>query len=81
MRRLLGTELNRIAKTLTQEDTYEPAIAASFCDAAILEHSRYGDYVRDIGNRFHELASVISNLNTRTSAVELCAPSTVGATR
>jgi multidrug resistance protein MdtO len=74
MRRLLGSELNRIAKTLTQEDTYEPAIAASFCDAAILEHSRYGDYVRDTGNRFHELASVISNLNTRSRTVELCAP-------
>jgi multidrug resistance protein MdtO len=47
MRRVLAAELNRIAKTLAQEDTYGPVLVSNFFHPDILEHSRYGDYVRN----------------------------------
>ena len=58
MRRALSAELNRMATTLAQEDTYGPALVSSFFDRDILDHSRYADYVRNTGDRFHELVTI-----------------------
>lgn len=69
MRGALAAELNRIAKTLAQEDTYGSALVSNFFHSDILEQSRYGEYVRNTNERFHELVSVISNLNTRGGTV------------
>jgi hypothetical protein len=65
MRRSLAAELNRIAETLAQENTYGPAFVCSSFHRDILEQSRYGDYFRNTCDRFDELVSVISNLKTR----------------
>jgi len=77
MRRALASELNRMSETLAHEDTddtYEPATDSSLFRSDILEQSRYSDYVRITLDRFHELVSVISQLNSRT--VEISAPLT-----
>lgn len=75
MRRALAAQLNRMAKTLAQEDTYRPALVSRFFHPNILEHPRYGDYVRNTSDRFRELVSVISTSNTRSRTVALRAPS------
>ncbi len=75
IRRALSAELNRMAVTLGQEDTYGAALASSFFDREILDHSRYADYDRNTGDRFHELVTLVSSLNTRSRAVELYAQS------
>jgi hypothetical protein len=55
MRRALAAELNRMAETLAQEDTYGSAFVCSFFHPDILEQSRYGDYFRNTDDRFQEL--------------------------
>ena len=69
MRRALAAELNRMAEILAQGLTYGPALVSSFFHHDILEHSRYGDYVRNTADRFHELISVISSLHTLSTKV------------
>ncbi len=60
MKRALAAELNRISEALVHEKAYEPATVSFSPD--ILEQWRYGDYVRNTRDRFHELARVISDL-------------------
>jgi multidrug resistance protein MdtO len=74
MRRAVAAELNRMSETLAQEDTYGPATVSSLFRSDILERSRYGDYVRNTRDRYYELASVISDLNTSSRTAGLSAP-------
>ncbi len=71
----MAAELNRMSETLGHEDTYEPATVSSLFRPDILAQSRYSDYVRNTRDRFHELVSVISHLNTPRRTVEPSAPS------
>jgi len=59
----IATELNSMAEVVTTKTTYVPAHAGSFLDAAILDHPRYGEYVRNTVNRFGELQEVILSLS------------------
>jgi multidrug resistance protein MdtO len=76
MRRALAAELNRMSETVAHEDTYVPATVSSLLSPDILEQSCYSDHVRNTRDRFYELVSVISNLNS-PSAVGLSSPSMV----
>ena len=75
MRRVLAAELNHIAKTLIQEETEGTPLVSRFFHPDLPEHSRYGDYVRNTGARFQELANVMTSLNTSSHTVALCVPS------
>jgi multidrug resistance protein MdtO len=67
MRRAFVAELNTMADAVAQRATYKPALARSFSDEAILDHPRYGEYVRNTINRFGELKGIVSNLNSELS--------------
>jgi len=75
MRRAMASELNHLAKTLAQEGTYQPALASSFVYPEILEHSEYGDYVRNTADRFRDFVNIISSLNSPSRTVSVYAPS------
>ena len=62
MRRAFATELNTMAEVVTAKTTYVSALADSFSDVATLDHPRYGEYVRNMVNRFGELQEVILSL-------------------
>jgi len=66
MRGAIATELNTMAEVVTAKTTYVPARAGSFLDAAILDHPRYGEYIRNTVNRFGELQEVILNLSAES---------------
>ena len=57
MRRVLAGELKRMSETPT------PILFILF-DPDTLRNTRYGDYVRTTRDRFQELVSVTSHLNT-----------------
>jgi multidrug resistance protein MdtO len=68
MRRAFAAELNTMADGAAQKGTYKPALASSFPDMSILDHPRYGEYVRNTVNRFGELQGIVSSLNGESSA-------------
>jgi multidrug resistance protein MdtO len=68
MRRAFATELNTMAEAVAQKTTYKPALASSFSDGTILDHPRYGEYVRNTVNRFRDLQGIVSSLNGESSA-------------
>jgi multidrug resistance protein MdtO len=67
MRRAFAAELNTMADAVAQKATYKPALASSFSDGTILDHPRYGEYVRNTVNRFGELQGIVSTLNGESS--------------
>jgi multidrug resistance protein MdtO len=67
MRRAFAAELNTMADAVAQKATYKPALAGSFSDGTILDHPRYGEYVRNTINRFGELQGIVSSLNGEPS--------------
>ena len=75
MRDALAAELNRIAKTVAQQETYGPALVSGFFHPDLLDQSRYGEYVRNSADRFREFVNIISGLNTLSRTVNLYAPS------
>jgi hypothetical protein len=75
MRSKLAAKLDHLAETLVHDDAYWPAPSCSFAHPDLFQQSIYGDYVRNARDRFHELVSIISNLNIRSRTVELRAPS------
>jgi multidrug resistance protein MdtO len=68
MRRALAAELNTMADAVAQKATYKPALAGTVSDGTILDHPRYGEYVRNTVNRFVELQGIVSSLNGESSA-------------
>jgi multidrug resistance protein MdtO len=68
MRRAFATELNTMADAVGQKATYKPGLASGFSDGTILDHPRYGEYVRNTVNRFGELQGIVSSLNAEPSA-------------
>jgi multidrug resistance protein MdtO len=68
MRRAFATELNTMAEAVAQKTTYKPELASSFSDGTILDHPRYGEYVRNTVNRFRDLQGIVSSLNGESSA-------------
>jgi len=75
MRRGLAAELNRMSESMAHDDTYGPATVFGLFRPDILEQSRYSDYVQTTRDRFYEVASRISDLNTASRTVVLLAPS------
>jgi multidrug resistance protein MdtO len=68
MRRVFVTELNTMADAVAQKATYKPGFASGLSDGTILDHPRYGEYVRNTVNRFGELQGIVSSLNAEPSA-------------
>jgi multidrug resistance protein MdtO len=68
MRRAFAAELNTMADAVAQKATYKPALASSFSDGTILDHPRYGEYVRNTVNRFGELQGIVLSLTGESSA-------------
>jgi hypothetical protein len=68
MRRAFAAELNAMAKVVTQSAPYIPALASSFFDAAMLDHPRYGEYVRNTVSRFGELQEIVLSLSGESPA-------------
>jgi multidrug resistance protein MdtO len=68
MRRAFAGELNTMADVLAQKTNYKPALASSSSDGTILDHPRYGEYVRNTVNRFGELQAIVLSLNGESSA-------------
>jgi multidrug resistance protein MdtO len=67
MRRAFAAELNTMADAVAQKATYKPVLAGSFPNETILDHPRYGEYVRNTVNRFGELQGIVSSLNSESS--------------
>jgi multidrug resistance protein MdtO len=63
LRRAFAAELNAMADVVAQKTPYRPAFASSFPDVAILDHPRYGEYVRNTLSRFGELQGLVLSLN------------------
>jgi hypothetical protein len=70
MRRVLAAELKRMSETPAHEDTHRSGTVFSLFDPDSIQHSRYGDYVRNTGDHFQELVSLTPDLNT-SHTVEL----------
>lgn len=68
MRRALAAELNTMADVVTQKTAYKPALASSSLERTILDHPRYGEYVRNTVNRLGELQGIVLILNSESSA-------------
>jgi multidrug resistance protein MdtO len=68
MRRVFAAELNTMADVVAHKDTYKPALASGFSDRTILDHPRYGEYIRNTVNRFGELQRIVLSLNGESSA-------------
>ena len=68
MHRAFAGELNTMAEAVAQKATYKPVLASSFSDGTILDHPRYGEYVRNTINRFGELQGIVLSLNGESSA-------------
>jgi multidrug resistance protein MdtO len=68
MRRAFAGELNTMADVVAQKTNYKPALASSSSDGTILDHPRYGEYVRNTVNRFGELQAIVLSLNGESSA-------------
>jgi multidrug resistance protein MdtO len=68
MRRAFAAELNTMADVVAHKATYKPGLASGFSDGTILDHPRYGEYVRNTVNRFGELQGIVSSLNGESSA-------------
>jgi multidrug resistance protein MdtO len=68
MRRAFAAELNTMADVVAEKATYKPGLASGFSDRTILDHPRYGEYVRNTVNRFGELQGIVSSLNGESSA-------------
>jgi multidrug resistance protein MdtO len=63
LRHAFAVELNTMADVLAQKTPYTPALASSFSDVPILDHPRYGEYVRNTVSRFGELQGIVLSLN------------------
>jgi len=63
LRRALAAELNTMAEVVGQKTPYTPVPAISFSDVAILDHPRYGEYVRNTLTRFGELQGIVLSLS------------------
>ena len=48
---------------MAQKAVYKPEQVGNFFDATILAHPRYGEYARNILNRFNELQGLVLSLN------------------
>jgi multidrug resistance protein MdtO len=68
MRRAFAAELNTMADAVARKAIYKPALGGTFSDDTILDHPRYGEYVRNTINRFGELQGIVSTLNSEPSA-------------
>ncbi|HUD66303.1 MAG TPA: FUSC family protein [Candidatus Sulfotelmatobacter sp.] len=67
MRRAFAAELNSMADAVAQKATYKPVLAGSFPNGTILDHPRYGEYVRNTVTRFGELQGIVSSLNSEST--------------
>jgi multidrug resistance protein MdtO len=67
MRRAFAAELNTMADAVAQKATYKPVLAGSFPNGTILDHPRYGEYVRNTVTRFGELQGIVSSLNSEST--------------
>ena len=68
MRRAFAAELSRMADVVAQKATYTPTFESSFSDAAMLDHPRYGKYVRNTVNRLGELQGIVLSLSNESAA-------------
>jgi multidrug resistance protein MdtO len=68
MRRAFASELNTMADVVAHKALYTPGLAGGFSDGNILDHPRYGEYVRNIVNRFAELQGIVLTLNGESSS-------------
>lgn len=68
MRRAFAAELHTMADVVARQAIYTRALASAFSDGPILDHPRYGEYVRNTVNRFGELQGIVSSLNGESSA-------------
>jgi hypothetical protein len=59
----LAAQSMRISSTLAQKAVYKPEQVGNFFDATVLAHPRYGEYARNILNRFNELQGLVLSLN------------------
>jgi multidrug resistance protein MdtO len=66
MRRAFAAELNTMADVVAHKATYKPGLATRLSDVAILDHPRYGEYVRNTANRFGELQGIVSSLSSES---------------
>jgi multidrug resistance protein MdtO len=67
MRRAFAAELNAMADVVANKAAYKPGLASGLSDGTILDHPRYGEYVRNTVNRFGELQGIVSSLNGESS--------------
>lgn len=63
IRRACARELNVMANAVERRVTYLPVQDADLPDPATLDNSRYGEYARNVVNRFVELQREVHNLN------------------
>jgi multidrug resistance protein MdtO len=68
MRRAFAAELNTMADVVTHKAPYTPALASSFPAAAMLDHPRYGEYVRNTVSHFGELQEIVLSLSDESAA-------------
>jgi multidrug resistance protein MdtO len=67
MRRAFAAELNAMADVVAHKAAYKPRLASGLSGGTILDHPRYGEYVRNTVNRFGELQGIVSSLNGESS--------------
>lgn len=63
LRQALAAELNTMAEVVARKAPYTPAAKGGFADVAILNHPRYGEYVRNTVSRFGELQKAVLSLD------------------
>ena len=63
IRRAYARELNVMANAVERRVTYLPVQDADLPDPATLDNSRYGEYARNVVNRFVELQREVHNLD------------------
>jgi hypothetical protein len=57
-----------MADVVTHKAPYTPALASSFPAAAMLDHPRYGEYVRNTVSHFGELQEIVLSLSDESAA-------------